>query len=178
MNERHQGKKAVIGDTEDPNFAVALGNVLHQLVDRVIGVGRLVHRRRVLRPMDGTVHDEIAFRSVFAPYVLNNANVAALNNYIRLIVVTFEDRTEMSADGMARQRGRVVGRARKQDGRMGCSLRYEDDGVKSYSVANRDHDIAANIVEVIGCGVEFRRRLAWQRWIRNRRLSESGPPCT
>ena len=87
IDERHQRQEAVVGDAEDPDLPVALRNVLHEPVDRVVGVGRVIDRRRVLRPAQRTVHHVVAFRAVLAADVLDHADVAALDDHVGRVVV-------------------------------------------------------------------------------------------
>ena len=53
-----------------PTLPLRLRNVLHQPVDGVVGVGRLVHRRRILRPVQRPVHHVVALRAVLAANIL------------------------------------------------------------------------------------------------------------
>ena len=82
MDERHQGQKAVVGDAEDADLAVGLGNVVNQPVDGVVGVGRFVDRRGILRPANGPVHHVVAFGAVLAADVLDHADVAAVDDHV------------------------------------------------------------------------------------------------
>ena len=49
IDQRHQRQEAVVGDPQDADFAVALGDVLHQPVDGVVGVGGMIDGRRIQR---------------------------------------------------------------------------------------------------------------------------------
>ena len=91
MDHRHQGQKPVVGDAQDADLAVALGNILHQPVDGVVGVGRLVHGRRILRPVQGPVHHVVALGAVLAADVLDHADVAALHDHVGGVVIAVED---------------------------------------------------------------------------------------
>src|SRR3546814_5241707 len=64
-----------------------------------------------LRP----VHHILAFGAVFAADVLDDADIAAVDDDIGRIVIAVEDRREVPALGMAGERGRIVGRAGHQD---------------------------------------------------------------
>jgi hypothetical protein len=116
MNERHQGQEAVIGDPENSHFAVALGNVFHQPVDGVVGVRRLVDRRRILGPVDRTVHKETAFGAKFSAYILNDPDIASLDNHVGRIVITIQRGPQMSTHGMVCQGGGIVRSSRQQYG--------------------------------------------------------------
>jgi hypothetical protein len=39
IDERHQGKKAVVGDAKNADLAVGLGDILDEPVDAVVSVG-------------------------------------------------------------------------------------------------------------------------------------------
>ena len=117
FDERHQRQEAVVGDPEDADAAVALRHVLHQPVDGVVGVGRVIDRRRVLRPAQRAVHHVVALGAVLPAHVLDHADVAALDDHVGGVVVAAQDRPEVGALGVARERARVVGRARQQDRR-------------------------------------------------------------
>ena len=78
IHKRHQGQETVIRNAKNTDFAVGFGHVFHQPVDGVIGVGGVIHRSRILRPVQGPVHHIVALRAVLAANVLNGADVAAL----------------------------------------------------------------------------------------------------
>ena len=80
MDERHERQKAVVGDAEDADLAIGLGNVFDEPVDGVVGVGGLVDGRGVLRAVEGAVHDVVAFGAVLAADVLDDADVAAFDD--------------------------------------------------------------------------------------------------
>src|SRR3546814_10510411 len=68
------------------------------------------------------------FRSaVFAADVLDDADIAAVDDDIGRIVIAVEDRREVPALGMAGERGRIVGRAGHQDAGMMRALGHQDD---------------------------------------------------
>ena len=112
IDQGHQRQKAIVGNTEDADFAVALGNVFDQPVDRVVGVGRVIDRRRVQRPTQRPVHDIVAFRAVLAADVRDNPNVAAFDNHFGGVVIAVEDWTKVRAGRVTRQLSRVVRRTR------------------------------------------------------------------
>ena len=72
----------------------------------------MINRRRVLRSMQGTIHDVVALGSVLAAYVLDHSDVAALDNYFDGIVIAAENWAKVRAFRMAGESGGVVGRAR------------------------------------------------------------------
>jgi hypothetical protein len=87
IHQRHQRQKAVVGNAQDADLAVALRNVLHQPVDGVVGVGGVIDRRGILRPVQGAVHHVVAFGAVFAANVLHHADVAAFDDHVGGVVV-------------------------------------------------------------------------------------------
>src|SRR6266516_5002900 len=110
--QRHQRQKAVVGDAEDADLAVAFGDVLHQPINRVVGVGSMIDRRRILRSMQRTIHDIVALGTVLAAYVLDHADVAALDNYFDGIVIAAENWAKMRTLRVAGKSGGIVGRTR------------------------------------------------------------------
>ena len=169
VDQRHQRQEPVVGNAEDADLAVALGSVLHQPVDRVVGVGGVIDRRRVLRPAQRPVHHVVAFRAVLAADVLHHADVAALDDHFQRVVVAGEHRRQVGAVRVAGEVVRVVRRARQQDRRAPGALRHQDDGVQLHAVAHRNHDVALHVVEGVGHRLERRRRLARQAGILRRR---------
>ena len=169
VDERHQGQEAVVGDAEDADAAVALRDVLHQPVDRVVGVGRVIDGRRVLRPVQRAIHHVVALGAVLSAHVLDRADVAALDDDLGGVVVAVQARAQVRAVGAARERGGVVGRAREQDRRVPGALRHEDDGMQLHPVTHGDHHVALHVVEAVGGGGECRRRLARERGVLRRR---------
>ena len=98
-----------------PTLPLRLRDVLHQPVDRVVGVGGVIDRRRIQRPVQRAVHHVVPLGAVFAAHVLHDADVAALDDDVGGVVVSLEDRAQVRAVGVGRQLGGVVGRARQQD---------------------------------------------------------------
>ena len=125
-----------------PTLPLRLGNILHQPVDGVVGIGGVVDGRRVLRAVQRAVHDVVALGAVLAAHVLHHADVAAFDDHVGGVVIAVQDRPEVRALGVARELGRVIGRARQQDRRALRSLRNKDDGVQLDAVAHGDHDLA------------------------------------
>ena len=142
VDERHQRREPVVGDAEDPHLPVRLRDVLHQPVDGVVGVGRVVDHGRILRPVEGPVHHVVALRAVLAAHVLHDADVAVLDDHVGRVVVAVERGPEVRALEVGRQRRRVVGRARQQDRRALRAPRHEDDRVEPHAVAHGDHQVA------------------------------------
>ena len=60
VNQSHQRQEPVIRNAQDADLAVALGNVFHQPVDRVVGVRSVVNRSGVERSVQRTRHDVVA----------------------------------------------------------------------------------------------------------------------
>jgi fructose-specific component phosphotransferase system IIB-like protein len=60
IDQRHQAKKAVVRDAQDADLAVALGDVLDEPIDGVIGVGRMIDRSLVQRAAQGTIDDVVS----------------------------------------------------------------------------------------------------------------------
>ena len=97
MDERHQRQEAVVGDAEDADLAVGLGNVLDQPVDGVVGVGGFVDGGGVVRAVEGAVHDVVALGAVLAADVLHDADVAAIDDDVDGVVVAVQDGAEVRA---------------------------------------------------------------------------------
>ena len=160
VHQSHQRQKAVIGNPENAHLAVALGGILHQPVDGVVGVGGVIDRRGVLWPMQGPVHYVVALRTKLAADILHHANVATLNDHVGGIVVAVQNWAEVRAMSMAREFVGAVRRARQQNGRALGPLGHQDDCVQLNPVAHRDHDIAPDVVKTTACGLEFRGSFA------------------
>ena len=157
MDEAHQGGESVVGDADDADLAVALGRIFYEPVDGVVGVGGVVDLGWVEGAAEGAVHHVVAFGAVLAADVLDDADVAAVDDDVGGVVVAVEAGAEVRALRVCRQRRCAVGRAGEQDGRVFCSFRDQDDGVELDAVAHRDHDFAAVVVEAVvrrleGCG--------------------------
>ena len=87
IDQRHQRQKAVVGDAEDSDFAIGFRNIFDQPIDGVVGVGGVIDRRRILRAVQRTIHDVVAFGAILAAHVLNYADVAAFDDYVGGVVV-------------------------------------------------------------------------------------------
>src|SRR5207248_6256171 len=138
----------------------ALRNILHQPINRVMGVGGFVHRGGIQRAMQGAGHDVVTFRPVFATDVLVHADVAALYDYLGSIVVAFEDGAKVRTGGVAGLDGGAVRRAREQHGRVMGAFGHNDDRVQAHAIAHGNHDVALDVVEAGGGSLEIRGRLA------------------
>ncbi len=77
----HDDREAFIAAAQHPDLAVGLRQVglVHQPVDRVIGVGRVIDLGRVERPDRRAGDDVGAFRPIFAADVLEHPDVAILD---------------------------------------------------------------------------------------------------
>jgi len=162
VEERHQREEAVVRDAEDADTPVALGHVLHEPVDRVPRVGRVVHTGGVQRPAQRAVHHVVAFRPVLAADVLHDPDVALLDDHVGRVVVTLEDGAEVRARGVAGEHVGAVGGPREKDRGPLRSLWHQDHRVQPDPVAHRDHHLAPEVIEVTGWKLERRRRLVRQ----------------
>ena len=70
-----------------PTLPLLSGNVLHQPVDGVVGVGGVIDRRRIQRPVQRPVHHVVALGAVLAAHVLHHADVAAFDDDVGGVVV-------------------------------------------------------------------------------------------
>ena len=128
IGERHRRRPAVVGHAEHPGAAVVRGHVLHEPIDRVVGVGRFIDCLGVVpmrRVAHGALHHELAFRLVAATDVLKREDVA-------VVIPTRRD---------ARPRiGDPVGRAAEENrSRRRGGFRYVDLGIEAHAVAHRHH---------------------------------------
>ena len=117
VHQRHQRQKPIIGNTENADLTIGFRDILYQPVDGVIGIGGMIYRRRVLRPAQGTIHHIIALGFILATNVLHHAYVATLNNGVRRIIVTLQDRPQMRAVAVVGQFICVVRCTRQKDRR-------------------------------------------------------------
>ncbi len=113
-----------------PDLAVRLGHVLHQPVDRVVGVGRVIDAARVERPAQRAGHHVVALRSVLAAHVLEHADVAVGDEHL---VALRQRRQHVRRLRCARRVRRVVGRARQQDRRVRRALSESTMTVYSFT---------------------------------------------
>ncbi len=157
VDQRHQRQETVVGNPHDPDLAVRFGEMLHQPVDRVVGVSRIVGVRRVeRRVVERRVHHIDALRPVFTADVLHDADVAAVHDHVGRIVIAGDARREIGV--VAALPGHSVGivrRAGHHDARVLRALGKEDDGVEPDPVAHRNLDHAALVVEPLGRRHEF-----------------------
>ena len=117
IHQRHQRQKSVVGDAEDADLAIALGNIFHQPVDGVVGVGGVIDRRGIQRAVQRTVHDVVALGAILAAHVLHHADVAAFDDDFGSVVIAVQDRAKMGTFGMADLCRGIVRGAREQDWR-------------------------------------------------------------
>ena len=108
VDERHQGQKAVIGNTEDADFAIRFRDILHQPVDGVVGVRGVIDGGRVLRSVQRPVDYVVALGAMLAAHILDHADVAASNDHVGGVVISLQDGAEMRALGVTRKSARIV----------------------------------------------------------------------
>src|SRR6202041_634033 len=156
IDQRHQRREAVVGNAENADFTVGLGEIFDQPVDGVVGVGGVIGVRGIQRPVQRPVHDVVALGTILTAHVLDDADVAAFDDDVSGIVVAFENWAEVRTVGVRSQVARVVRRGRGKDGGGVRAFGGEDDRVESYAVAHRDHYIAAGVVEEVGDGFYLR----------------------
>ena len=97
IHERHQRFEAVVGDAQRAHLAIGLRHVLHEPVDRVVGVGGLIDGGRILWPAQGAIHYVVALGAVLASHVLHDADIAILDDHIGRVVVALQHSGERSA---------------------------------------------------------------------------------
>ena len=149
--EAHQRGETVVAGADGADAAVGLRHMLHQPVDGVESVGRMVDRRGVERSAQRPVHHIIALRLVLAADVLEGDDIARPHQLRRQHAKdVFGQRTEGAA-------GRLVGRIRRaieHDRRSGGAFGNDQHGVQLHPVAHRDHCFAPDIEEVAALDVE------------------------
>ncbi len=165
IEQRHQRQKAVVGDPDRADPAVRLGDVFDEPVDRVPGVGRMIDVAGVERAAQRPVDHVVPLGPVLAAHVLEDPDVAVLDDDVRRVVVSVEHRAEVRARDVARQSLGVVGcPGQEQTGspfRRG--LRHQDDGVELHPVAHGDVHDAPVVVPALRDRDELLRHLARQR---------------
>ena len=151
--ERHRHREAFVRAADHTDAAVALRDVFHEPVDRVVGVGRVVHLRRVQRPAQRTRHDVFALGLVLAPDVLINPDVAVGREQL---VEQRQRRDHVRRPVALRAGCGFVRRPRQQHRRVARALRHDDHRVEPHAVAHRDHHFALHVVVRIGRRGELR----------------------
>src|SRR5438045_35089 len=73
-----------IGDTPQPDASVVVGNILDEILDRIVGVGALIYIVR-LQGIDEerAIIDEDAFRFAHTAYILIGKDVAVVDELAR-----------------------------------------------------------------------------------------------
>ena len=115
IEQRHHHREALVGRADHAHAPVRFGRVLHQPIDGVLGVGRVVGRRGVERAADRPGHQVVALGPVLAAHVLEDADVAARDEYL---VALRQDGQHVGAVVAGRALGGVIGRAGQQNRRV------------------------------------------------------------
>ena len=160
VHERHHHGEALVRAAEHADPAVGLGHVLHEPVDRVVRIGRVIHFARVQRPPERTRHDVLAFGSVLAAHVLEHADVAVLHEDL---VALRQQRHHVRRGRPLRAARRVVRRAGQEHRRVIGAAGNDDDGVELHAVAHGNHDLAPDVVIRGGGRLEGRRDVGRER---------------
>ena len=169
IDERHQGKEAVVRDPQDADFAVALRDVLHEPVDGVPGIGRMIDGRRVLRAAQGPIDDVVPLGAVLAAHVLHDADVAALQDHVEGVVIAVQDRPEVRALGVARELVGVVGRPGQENRRLSAAPFGIRMTVCSLTPSRMGISRPLDVVEAVVRRLELGRDLAREVGVRRRR---------
>ena len=141
LEQRHPGGHPIVRDAVHPNFAIVVGDVLHQPVDAVVGVGRLAGRFRI-----GKIHrrgqPEDSFRLEAPAQVLDDEDVAVLRQLLPA-------RWNL---GQRSARHPVWCSAKENGKRPGLIDRRKDHRLQMHAVADGNH----HFPETVG---GWRRRL-------------------
>ena len=146
MHQRHQRQISVIRNPQHADLPIRLRHMLHQPVNRVICIRRLIHRRGIQRPVQRPVHHIIALAAILAANILHHADIPALNDRLRRIVVAPQAYAHVNAVRIGRQPARIIRRPRQQHPRMLRALRNKDDRAQLHPVAHRHHHLAALVI--------------------------------
>jgi hypothetical protein len=76
LGRGHDRRPAVVADAEHADAAVVVRHVLHEPVDRVVGIGAFVDLQACIGRAQRTLHHERALALVPSAYVLEHEHVA------------------------------------------------------------------------------------------------------
>ncbi len=155
IDERHERLESVIRDPDGAHLAVAFRHVFHQPVDGVVSIGGVIHGSRILGPVHGAIHDVISLGAILAAHILDDPDVAILENHVGRVVIALQRGPQVTALRVDHQRLGVIGRAREQHAGMRRTLGYQNDRVQFDAVTHRDHHVAEHVVE----GIADRRKV-------------------
>ncbi len=113
MQQGERGRQAIVGDAEHSDLPVVVGNVFHQPLDRVVGVGGLVGGLGIFQ-IDPGREVEHALGLEAPAQILDDEDVAVLREFL-----------EGGRDLLGRLLGNTVGRAAKQNRAADLSGRRE-----------------------------------------------------
>ena len=147
VRQRHHHGEPLVRGAKHADAAVGFRDVLHQPVDGVVGVGRMVDLGVVERSHQRPRDHVVALRAVFPTDILEHADVAALHEHL---VALRQDVEHVRRSHAAGAPVGIVGRARQQDRRVVRTLRHHDDRVQLDAVAHRDHHLALDVVVAVG----------------------------
>ena len=129
MQQRERGGEPVVGDAEHSDLAIVIGDIFHQPLDRVVGIGGLVGGLGIVE-IDPRGKIENALRLEAPAQILNDEDVAVLREFL-----------ERGGDLLRRFFGNAVRRAPKQNRQRARLVDgSQDRGLQMNSVAHRNHD--------------------------------------
>ena len=143
IDQAHQHRKAVIAGAHGADFAIGLRHVLDQPVDRVVGIGRMIHRRVIQVARQRPGHHIVAFGFVFSAYILGHDDVAGVGE---LAEAQGQDQRAARTIPAAGEFAGVVGRAIENHGRTRRAFGNDDDGMELHAIAHGNHDVALDVV--------------------------------
>ena len=168
IEQRHRNGEALIRRSDHPDATVRFRQVclVHQPIDRVIGIGDMIDFGRVERADHRAGDHIIPLRSVFAANVLIDADIAVAHEHL------VGQRQRRKHAGTGRALGATAGvirRARQDDRCVLGILGNDDDREQLGPVAHRDHHLAAHIIVRSGRRRKFRRNVICRGWGGRRR---------
>ena len=154
IQQRHHDRKTLVRRSNHPHATVALGHILHQPVNRVPRIIRVVRSIGVQRPRRRRSHYIIALRAVLATHILKNANVAGLHPNV---IPHHHLLSQVRRLHHSHPPRRIVRSAGKHDGRLRHPIGNGDHRVKLHPVAHGNHYFALFKIVPIARSSEFCR---------------------
>ncbi len=115
-----------------PTFPLLSGTFFtsqSQPINGVVSIRRMIHRRRIKRPVQRSSHHIIALRFVLAPHILHDADVSTLKNHFEGIIVSIKNLALVCARRMTRLARRAVRSTGQQNRRILRAFGNHDYGV-------------------------------------------------
>ena len=157
IEQRHHYRESLVARPDHPHSPIRLRHILHQPVDRVVRIGRIIGPARVVARLHRRRRHQIRpLRPVLPAHILIHPDVPRLDEPL---IAQRQGLDHARAVRSLRASRRVVRCPRQQDRRIFRAHRHHDHRAELHPVPHRDHHHALVIISPPVRSLEVLRQL-------------------